>query len=231
MKTLASCSALFLLFAGVCEACVRVEVAEPSSKNARMTVLLDGKPAGGVRLVVRLADKHGQRSLQTGSDGTAMLKGLPEGTTCVTAIGEKNLTSGLCLDVPKRSTNEVSSFSMILVPKSPLFRSAENNVKEVEQLPPSLRLRELAGTVVDPSGAVIPKAEIQVYERGAYPDKPLVRLKTNEGGQFAASLRPGIYTLTIQMPGFRMAFRSVELEADAGESELRETLQLASSCG
>lgn len=231
MKTLASWGALFLIFAGACEACVRVEVAQPSSKNAKITVLLDGKPAGGVRLLVRLPDEYGQRSLQTGSHGAAMLTNLPVGTTCITAIGEKNLTSGLCLTVPKRSTNEVSSFSMILAPTSLLFRSAEDNVKGVEQSPPSLRLRELAGTVVDPSGAVIAKAEIQVYKRGAYPGKPLVRLKTSETGQFTASLHPGIYTLIIQMLGFRTAFRSVELVPDAGESELRETLQLASTCG
>ena len=224
--------ALFLLAAGVCKACVRVEVAplpQPSTKNAKITVRINGRPAGRVRLSVRHPGRQGRQSIQTDADGTAMLTGLPEGTTCVLALGENNLTSSLCLDVPRLTTTEKSLFYMVLGPTTSSL-SPENTVDVVEQSPPSVRLKSLNGTVLDVLSAQIVTAEIQVYRRGTYPQDPVASLKTDDRGRFAALREPGIYTVVFTARGFKSEIVGVEVTPVGGEKELRETLQVASDC-
>jgi len=70
----------------------------------------------------------------------------------------------------------------------------------------------------------------RVYKRGTYPQNPIAVLKTNERGQFAASLEPAIYTVIFRRRGFRTEFIGLEIRPDGGDKELRETLQLASDC-
>jgi hypothetical protein len=72
-------------------------------------------------------------------------------------------------------------------------------------------LGEIVGTVIDPSGAIVPKAHIQIVrsEDG----------KSREGtadaaGQFAFSaLPPGHYTVHIDFPGFESSVRAISLAA------------------
>src|SRR5215469_1757125 len=119
VNVLAIIGALLFSLVEIPLACVRVEVPalpQPSTKNARIAVRFNGEAAGKVRLGVRLAGRQARRWIQTDTDGIAMLTDLPEGTTCLLAIGENNLTSSLCLDVPKLSTSEKSSFYMVLGP-------------------------------------------------------------------------------------------------------------------
>jgi len=233
MKGIAFLAAFFPVLTGASMACVRVDVREPpqpSLKNAKITVLDNGNPAGGIRLTVRLSGKEGRRSVQTDSRGTATITDLPEGTTWVTAFGEGLLTSRLCLAVPARATNEVSSFYMALAP-GPLWPlSPEDKVDTLEQSPPTARVASLKGTILDPLGELIPGAEVRVYKRGTYPQNPVAVLKTNERGQFAASLEPAIYTVIFRTRGFRTEFIGLEIRPDGGDQELRETLQLASDC-
>ena len=232
MSTATYLGALFLLAAGVCKACVRVEVArlpQPSTKNAKITVQINGKPAGRVRLNVRHPGRQGRQFIQTDADGTAMLADLPEGTTCVLALGENNLASSLCLDVPRLTTTERSSFYMILGPTTSSL-SPEDKVEMVEQSPPSVRLRALNGTVLDPLSALIVTAEIQVYRRETYPQDSVASLKTDDRGRFAASLEPGIYTVVFKTRGFKSEIVGVEVTPLGSEKELRETLLVASDC-
>lgn len=81
--------------------------------------------------------------------------------------------------------------------------------------------------VVDPWGAVIPKADIQIYRRGSYPQNQLQLPKTNQEGRFAGSLEPSSYTDIILVPEFRTGVLAVEIARDGEQSELRETLQIA----
>ena len=232
MRSATYLGALFLLVAGVCKACVRVEVdplPEPSAKNAKITVRINGKPAGRVRLNVRHPGEQSRRSIQTDAKGTAMLTDLAEGITCVLALGEDNLTSSLCLNVPRLTTTEISTFYMVLGPTSSSL-SPEDRVDIVEQSPPSVRLKSLKGTLIDPLGAQIVMAEIQVYRRATYPQDPVASLKTDDHGQFSASLEPGIYTLVFRTRGFKSEIVGVEVTRGGTEKGLRETLQVASDC-
>ncbi len=169
---------------------------------------------------------QGSRFFVSDSEGHVMLNDLPEGLSCLTATAENDLTDALCLQVSARSKDEISSFYLILSPKLPHSHSFDSKVKRAEQSAPGLRLRKLAGTVVDPVGAVISKADVQIYKRGKYPYGTVTTLETNEAGRFEASLEPGVYTVIFRMYGFGKEFLEIEISPHGSETEVRETLQV-----
>jgi hypothetical protein len=64
---------------------------------------------------------------------------------------------------------------------------------------------EIAGVVKDPTGAVVPSAEIVVINQNTAERKTAL---TNDSGQYVAPLLPvGVYTVTAGMPGFRTVER------------------------
>src|SRR5437870_13210826 len=65
---------------------------------------------------------------------------------------------------------------------------------------------QITGRIIDPTGAVIPFADITVVN----PDTGLVRkTASNETGYFTASpLPPGEYRISVQKQGFRAAART-----------------------
>src|SRR5229473_6717535 len=140
------------------ECIVVVNETKTSSRNAQVTVLLDGKPQRNVKLTVALPEGKGSRSFVTDSHGTVMLRDLPVGTNCVTAADENNCRGDLCLAVPRLSARKMSSFKVNL---SPYGFDLEVETAEKNQAPE--RFLRLDGTVLDQAGAVIPHAEIQVY--------------------------------------------------------------------
>src|SRR2546428_9214702 len=62
-------------------------------------------------------------------------------------------------------------------------------------------LATLTGTVKDPSGAVIPRVEITVTNEAT--NISTVALTNEDGRYFVRSLRPGTYTVSASLPGFR----------------------------
>lgn len=204
--------------------CVVILDSKPSSRNAKITVLVDGTPQGNAKLFINLPAGQGSRSLATDLRGAAVLKDLPVGTNCITAA-ESNLSGGLCLEVSAQS-NTQSSFRVSLVAKPPHLNPPEGRVKHMEQSPPTFRLKTLAGVVLDPAGGAIPKAGVQIYKRGSYPREPVMTVKTDDEGKFSASLEPDVYTVIAQSPGFQPEFQSVEISRDGKDDELRQILQL-----
>ena len=72
-------------------------------------------------------------------------------------------------------------------------------------------LSEVAGSVTDPSGAAIPKANVTLRQIAGTSSG---NTKTDERGQFNLSaLPPGRYELQITAPGFRTASGQIELQA------------------
>ncbi|HEY9125746.1 MAG TPA: carboxypeptidase-like regulatory domain-containing protein, partial [Acidobacteriaceae bacterium] len=80
----------------------------------------------------------------------------------------------------------------------------------------------ISGVVVDPQGAVIPKAAITVTRAGSQP----VLLEADDRGHFATdALTPGLYTVEAAYPGFRTA-RKEAMAINAGTRQ-NITLTLA----
>jgi hypothetical protein len=72
-------------------------------------------------------------------------------------------------------------------------------------------LSEVAGSVTDPSGAVIPKANITLRE---VTGKSIDNTQTDESGRFKiAALPPGRYELQITAQGFQKTSSQIELQA------------------
>jgi hypothetical protein len=228
MKTLTAFALILSCCVVVSGQCVIVSEPEPSSRNAKITVLLNGKPAGNAKIIINLPAGQGMRSLVTDSHGTAALKDLPEGASCITATGGNGLSALLCLEVSERSTKDISSFQMTLA-ASPQRLKFDENIKRMEQRPPAFRLRTMAGVVLDPLGAVIPKAEIQIYKHGSYPGEPVKTLKTDDLGRLVESFEPGVYTIIVRKPGFQTQFQGVEISPDGKDEELRYVLQVAAT--
>ena len=211
------------------ECIVVVNETKTSSRNAQVTVLLDGKPQRNVKLTVALPEGKGSRSFVTDSHGTVMLRDLPVGTNCVTATDENNLRGDLCLAVPRRSAREIRSFNVNLFPNA-LDLSLDDKVKTAEKNQAPEQLLQLDGTVMDQIGAVIPHAEIQVYKRGSYPHGPVAKVWTDQQGRFTVPLNPDHYTVVIQRAGFRTGYRIIEISRDGADSQVREILQIGGGC-
>lgn len=72
----------------------------------------------------------------------------------------------------------------------------------------------IEGKVTDASGAVVPGANVTVRNQGTNVDRALV---TNDEGRYRASLlQPGLYEVTVEMPGFKtVKVADVQLEVGA----------------
>ena len=71
----------------------------------------------------------------------------------------------------------------------------------------------LSGTVVDPSGAVIPGAQVRIVD--AAKGTAAREVTTDEGGRFQAiNLQPGAYTLTVELSGFKKSQTSITLDVN-----------------
>jgi len=75
----------------------------------------------------------------------------------------------------------------------------------------------VSGTVTDPTGAVIPGAEVTLLDTATNIARTM---HTNEAGQYVfASVTPGIYKLTVTMAGFRQAVLT-DLKVEVAKSHL-----------
>jgi hypothetical protein len=73
----------------------------------------------------------------------------------------------------------------------------------------------LRGTVTDPSGAVVPSAQVVIQEVGTNAER---KLTTDENGNFEApALKPGHYLIKVEATGFR-GFQAEDVLLDAGQT-------------
>ncbi len=71
----------------------------------------------------------------------------------------------------------------------------------------------ISGTVVDPSGAVIPGAQVRIVD--AAKGTVAREVTTDEVGRFQAlNMQPGSYTLTVEITGFKKFQRDVKLDVN-----------------
>jgi uncharacterized protein YfaS (alpha-2-macroglobulin family) len=96
--------------------------------------------------------------------------------------------------------------------RQPIFQSPGGNIDLRVELAGGLG-REVAGTVSDPTGAVIPNASIRLVERTT---GKVHMLASNGEGRFAlAGLPAGDFEIQVSMPGFRPAARQIVLREGA----------------
>ena len=83
----------------------------------------------------------------------------------------------------------------------------------------------LQGTVVDPSGAVIPHAKVELLADG----KQVIAAESDAQGAFVLTVLPGAYTLDVVSPGFKRSdAMPVQLHAGTQQASDPVRLQVAS---
>lgn len=93
----------------------------------------------------------------------------------------------------------------------------------------------LRGTVKDPTGAVVPGADVTLVYTSTGSTRTTV--SDAQGGFFFAALRPGVYTLSVELPGFKK-YENTNLTLSPSEArgvdvtlqlgEMSETVQVVS---
>jgi hypothetical protein len=114
MKSLATSAVLLLSPVMVARSCTIVSKVEPSSQNARITVMMDGNPQKDVKVVVSTVEGQARLTITTDSQGVVSLLDLPPGKYCLAASAAPTLRADdLCLEV---STDEDRRFTAQMAP-------------------------------------------------------------------------------------------------------------------
>jgi hypothetical protein len=229
MKILTIVTGSLLSASLVSAECVVVAPAiRSSSDRVRITALFAGKPVRGARLEFFFASEKKPRVVvPTGPQGIASTPRLAPGLYRVVATGSKNLAAELYLEVSKPSATRTTTFEMSLAPVPASVSPLEARLAIVEKAPIAQRIQQFTGLVLDPSGAAVSGAEIEVMRKGSK-GGPVAKLRADETGRFSASLDEGIYVAFIQMPGFRTEIVGVELAQGAGTDDIRISMRIGS---
>jgi hypothetical protein len=202
---------------------VEVLRVEPSSQNARITVLHDGKPVQNVQVEVFTAKKRLRLSLTTDANGVVVIPKLPQGKYHIGASTPGHLGGDLLLEISDKKKTSKSEFSMQLSDRPLTY---EEIIAAAEGSAPREVLQEFRGTAVDPAGMAIPKVRIQVFQRGTGGKGPVAIAETDATGHFAAHLGKGSYTATFVAQGFSMQIHVFEIADDGERKELRIRVDL-----
>ncbi len=114
---------------------------------------------------------------------------------------------------PDRKLNTSDDLQVNLLSRRKKIGSAPTPIDvRVEHNPGTLnRLAEIVGTVLDKSGAVVPRAKVEVR---AVNGGKIRKARTNASGQFSFSGLPvRDYVVQVTAPGFRIAAQSITLKA------------------
>jgi hypothetical protein len=210
---------------------VEVLTCQPSSQGARITVDLKGKSVKDVTLVITTLENQLVQSVALNDSGSAKLPPLPPGKYLVTASAPENLAAEMCVEIPHNKLKQLSSFSLVLQTQQPNALPIEAILITAEKNPPSEHIEEFKGIVVDPAGATIAGAEIEIFPKGARirGDARAVKSKTNAEGQFSVPLAEGVYTALFMIPGFQTKVVTFEINHSSGADGLRVSLQMGAT--
>lgn len=201
-----------------------------SARSVRITAVQDGKPLANVRssfnsqadlsqIQSRSAANNSKLVLTTDKHGNARAPDLAPGKYQVTAIGPEHEYAELYLQVADSKAKETSSF-LIKVPPTFLPERAD-----VQNAPIQEHIREFRGRVIDPSGAFVPGALVQVYRQDS-PSEPAAKIKANDDGTFAAILAPGKYVVFVSSEAFFKKVVGFTIGTDGEPKALRLELRV-----
>jgi hypothetical protein len=224
-------AAAYLLLASLSVGRPSVEVLQvhPSSQNARITVLQNGQRIQNVKVVVLAPDDRPRLSLSTDNRGAVVLPLLPPGTYHVVATASDGLAAELVLEISARKRRKPNSFSMELFLRPPPPPSLQDRIAAAERIAIAEQLQQFNGVVQDQSGAAISRCKIQVFQKGSVVGAPVLEGMSDETGHFSLPLPAGVYTATIQRPGFSTQVQVFEIIKNGGAGGLRIVLQVAPS--
>lgn len=215
---------------------VRSEV-RPSKQNALATVMMDGKAAKHLQLLLQIHlfpdGTESELELTTDARGNIDLKNLHVGRNCLTAhsaTGDTRWTGSMCLDVIASPNSTPTKFPFVLSVLTLEPPSMDEVLREKEKLPIELSVPAFAGTVKDMTGALVPKADISIYRRDIKAKTDPVKVKTDGEGAFAVPLGAGTYTVVIMEAGFKIRYMELEIKKDAPIRNIAIELNIGDVC-
>jgi len=202
-----------------------------SSQGARITIDLRGKAAKDVKLVATTLENQLIQVLSIDDSGLAVMPPLAPAKYLVTASAPENLGGSICVEISKKKSKQVSSFSLALKPLSPNSLTIEQLLAAAGNDAPSEHIQEFKGLVVEPTGMGVSGTVIQIFPKGARlrDDARAVKVITDANGHFSAALADGIYTAFFATPGFQTKMLTFEISRQGTASDLRISLQLGMS--
>jgi len=226
MKYLATALLVCVVLAPAALCSVEVMEVHPSSQKPLITVLKDGVQKEGTMLSVFTKGGKQKVTLITDSHGMAKLPHLARGTYCIAAATSPTLRADLCLRIGANYQRNPSTFTMELVVKPPPPPTFAQRLAAAEAGPASATNQRFSGTVVDPSGATIPRVSIGIYPQGAGASAHPRKIRSDRMGRFSRNLSPGRYTAVFSAQGFENQFLTFEVLPGAAERDLRVKLKL-----
>jgi len=197
-------------------------------RNAVITVTKNGQPLVNVEVFIdelqtmrtKLTSSHIAKGI-TDSKGEVSMQRLPEGLYAVFVHADDNRHWLGSLEVSAEITSVQSHATYDMFPKFPPPCGHSHE-------PLQARVRQLRGSVVDPTEAVIPNVAVEIYQGRLPQGEPLVRLKTDRIGQFASELGQGDYMMVFSTLGFMPQEVAVAIDSQ-GWQGMRVTLAIAGS--
>jgi hypothetical protein len=200
---------------------VTVLQVQPSSQNARITVLHNGNPLPEAKVAVFTADDQPRVSLATDERGVVVLPALPPGRYHVAVDASDGLGGDLVLQVSKHKGKKTSEFTLALFVRPPAPPTLAERIAAAEESAPNERLRTLHGIAVDPTGAAIPHVRLQIFKKGSGAKTPLAITESDDNGHFFVRLAKGTYTAVLQAQGFSTGIYVFEITEDGEQKESR----------
>ena len=209
-----------------------------SSRVVRLTVVGKGKPALGAKVEFYSFGSGGRSkepTLTLVSDKFGWIKSpkLSDGQYEIVATTAHDLRADLLLDVSSHYGKTPMAFKMELLPINPPYAAPQlatpaltaPEIATLQQVPIENHLQVFRGTVVDPTGAVIPGATIHIFRQGTGPMKLLKAVESGKSGEFETKLDPGTYVASFSSSGFAVKRIGFEI-VFSGSEQLIVTLKL-----
>lgn len=171
---------------------------------------LEGKPLLGANVELYFGKPSPMNDLPyetgvTGSGGITVTSELSVATRYIRALSRDHQIAEFTLDAPlERELHAIEgNVELLATPLEPVEDSESCCAlcSAVGDKTLQAELRALRGVVMDPTGAVISKAKIEVYqnEEGK---QTVAHLTTDDAGRFASELAPGKYLVIFKACGF-----------------------------
>jgi uncharacterized GH25 family protein len=224
MRILAIIATLILSAHVLSAECVEITPAvHLSSDNVRITTVFNGSALRDAKVEIFFATEQKPGLVVfTDSQGVASIPKLAHGFYRVVATGPKNQTAELSLYVNVPALTSITSFEMILVPSVSLL---DARLAIAEKTPITRNIHEFKGLLLDPSGAAISGAEIEIIRKNSKPG-PAAKVKSDESGRFKSTLDDGTYVAFFQASGFRTEIVAFELDNKPDPKELRISMRI-----
>ena len=232
------CAVIFVIcvtLAGTASAeCVEVTSIAPqeSSTQLRIVVRMDGEPLRGAKLEFYDGAMHFAFSVFADRNGIAAPPELAIGRYSVTATPYEAfpglLIHGDAAGFLSLSVVDKKGESTLHMDLAKPVQEAQQTLEKAEKLPITAHINAFQGTVLDPTGAVVAWASIQVVKKGSEDNIVVLRTKADAKGQFSAQLTEGLYIAFAFSPGFRTAI--VPFEVTKVGSEGLRIILLVGAC-